>query len=102
MSVMVDLTDGETEIFGEPMRFSAGLSEGSKQPAVSTGDDQPAIAVAFTTDDDHADSAWRKADELGQWGSLYQEVPLVVGLLKNACPAAVAWFVVAVDVHAIE
>ena len=55
--------DGETEIVGKPARFGAGLGAGSEQPAVSAGDSQPAIAIAFTADDDRADVTRGEADK---------------------------------------
>jgi hypothetical protein len=57
------LADRKMKITSEPARFGAGISERAECPAVRAGKREPALAVAFATDDDGVDRAWWEAKD---------------------------------------
>jgi hypothetical protein len=61
---MLQFTDGQaTEVMRQPARLGARVGERAKQPAMRAGEREPAVTVAFATDDDRADPARGKADD---------------------------------------
>jgi hypothetical protein len=47
----------------EPARRKPGVGEVAERPAVRAGEREPALTIAFTTDDDCVDATWGEAED---------------------------------------